>query len=111
MDEVYILKVNQVKPYVVAYVIDYLHKILDNSHSQAWTFRWAIMGKPIDWFCVTLTLLLQNLEQYPYLWKIIMNISNHVALILPEICFSLNEKQFSAIIPPKHMRALLCYRL
>ena len=42
-------------------VIGYPHKSFGSCCDKALTFRWAIMGWPIDWLCVTLTLPLCNM--------------------------------------------------
>ena len=41
-------------------VIAYPHKSFGSCCDKALTFRWAIMGWPIDWLCVTLTLPLYH---------------------------------------------------
>ena len=65
------------------------------------------MSRPIDGLFVTLTLQLQNLYRFPYLWK---KFDYYFGFSF-EIYFSSQEKEFPAIPPPKQLQTLLFYQL
>ena len=43
--------------------------------------------------------------------SIFMNLKEKDCILLARLCFSLQEKQFPTITPPKQMQTLLFYRL